>query len=384
MKDGREKVGDAAGAHKIDAAGPMLPKIRRLTLPFGPPTPETSSDGKRCSRRNFERSTVYEHYIREIPLAGGGLGCALWDGGLVLARWVFKNGPRVFLNRTVLELGCGVGLAGILAAHWASSVVLTDYIQETVDNALYNAKINCGKGADSGSDPDADGFVWDISSRVSARMLDWDRELALAADADGSGVSSAADDDALPCTVEGSPYSLVQSWLWCRTCWPADDSCGVCVPCSRRCHLTHDLVPQEAAKFRCDCRKRSGVSCSALSPPPPIAPVDIIIGSELTYNLLSTKSLAFVVNKYLRPGGVFYEVLSDDRDGVTEFADLMLGLGFTMVKVAAGGEFVGSFGTRKWSKQDSETYSFYTWRKPWRGDALAEAPDPPYLPDMEA
>jgi hypothetical protein len=45
--------------------------------------------------------------------------------------------------------------------------------------------------------------------------------------------------------------------------------------------------------------------------------VDIIFGSELTYSLLSVKSLVQVILRYLKEDGVFYEILSDDRDGVS-------------------------------------------------------------------
>lgn len=47
--------------------------------------------------------------------------------------------------------------------------------------------------------------------------------------------------------------------------------------------------------------------------------VDIIIGSELTYSTLSVKNLTKVICKYLKPNGVFYEVLSNDRDVCVEF-----------------------------------------------------------------
>ena len=38
------------------------------------------------------------------------------------------------------------------------------------------------------------------------------------------------------------------------------------------------------------------------------------MGSELTYSPLSVYTLIKVISKYLKPDGVFYEVLSDDRD----------------------------------------------------------------------
>lgn len=415
MINNREKVGDAT-EHKLSAANmvQLMPKTKRLVLPFG----------AKEQRRRDVRETEHEHYIREIPLAGGGLGCALWDGGLVLARWVHHNGAQLFRDKTVLELGCGVGLAGILAAHWATHVTLTDYIEDTVRNAWYNAKIN---SADEDDEDDADaassneednGAQGDkeeettqqqhktqasaaaavvyrrmIIDRMCARMLDWDEELhasstpATAANDNGTQptttTSSDGGDGKNCCTgiidhLSHRAHPTIQPWLRCLTCWPTDASKGVCVPCAEQCHATHELVQQAAERFLCDCAtsdillarasdggaEARGGACTAVPPQPPMSPVDVIIGSELTYNLLSCASLAFVVDKYLaKPHGVFYEVLSNDRDGVTVFIEEMERRGFETTKHAAPDQFVGNFGTRKWSKQNEESYSFYTWRR---------------------
>jgi SAM-dependent methyltransferase len=352
MKDGREKVGPEVLALMSDhAMMATLQKMRRLALPFGPPE---AFDG--------DRRTVHEHYIREIPLANGGLGCALWDGGLVLARWIYGHG-NYFSGKSVLELGCGVGLAGIMAAHWASKVVLTDYVESTVDNARYNARLNSAEPGTTFETVCGAQYSREILSRVTARVLDWDAE------------ASAAE--------EGSPFSGpfcststgIQPWYSCETCWPGDSLRGCCLACSGRCHEGHALTQRAPEKFTCDC-KTTG-RCMAVVPPPRIEPVDIIIGSELTYNLLSCASLARVIHKYLRPSGVFYEVLSDDRDGVSVFVAEMERLGFTTVRCPVHQDFCQNFGTRTWSKQHEERYSFFTWRR------AAEPPDHS-LPDMES
>ncbi len=38
----------------------------------------------------------YSHklFIRELCVATGALGCALWDGGVILARWIYDNPSR--------------------------------------------------------------------------------------------------------------------------------------------------------------------------------------------------------------------------------------------------------------------------------------------------
>jgi len=45
-----------------------------------------------------------------------------------------------------------------------------------------------------------------------------------------------------------------------------------------------------------------------------IEPVDIILGSELTYSPLSVDGLLKVIHRMLKPDGWFLEVLSEDRD----------------------------------------------------------------------
>ena len=51
-----------------------------------------------------------------------------------MAAWCLHAGcsrmVHLFSGKTVLELGCGVGLPGIVAAHWASHVYLTDYVED--------------------------------------------------------------------------------------------------------------------------------------------------------------------------------------------------------------------------------------------------------------
>ena len=63
-----------------------------------------------------------------------------------------------------------------------------------------------------------------------------------------------------------------------------------------------------------------------------IPQADIILGSELTYNTLSITTVPKVISKFLSPEGVFYEILSDDRDGVGSFLVEMKNRGFSVLK----------------------------------------------------
>jgi len=46
----------------------------------------------------------------------GELGTRVWNGGLVLARYVERLGEAFFRGKSCIELGSGTGLTGIIAA----------------------------------------------------------------------------------------------------------------------------------------------------------------------------------------------------------------------------------------------------------------------------
>ena len=56
-----------------------------------------------------------------IPL----VGLQLWLGALVLGDFILDKGRTEFKNKTVLELGTGVGLTSIIAGIFAKEVVST-------------------------------------------------------------------------------------------------------------------------------------------------------------------------------------------------------------------------------------------------------------------
>ncbi|PRP77298.1 hypothetical protein PROFUN_05543 [Planoprotostelium fungivorum] len=88
----------------------------------------------------------------------------------------------------------------------------------------------------------------------------------------------------------------------------------------------------------------------------PLEAADILMGSELTYSDLSVDALIKVIKKYMKPDGVFYEVLSDDRDGVGLFIEKIKSEGFQINIHPVPGHMLGNYKT----KQREETYKFYT------------------------
>ncbi|MBX9925038.1 MAG: methyltransferase domain-containing protein [Hyphomicrobiaceae bacterium] len=80
-----------------------------------------------------------------LALAGGRepfpFGLLLWEGAVVLADEMAAVRGRFPLAR-VLELGCGVGLAGLVAASFGARVTMTDHDPLALKVAKHNAQSN--------------------------------------------------------------------------------------------------------------------------------------------------------------------------------------------------------------------------------------------------
>jgi predicted nicotinamide N-methyase len=69
-------------------------------------------------------------------------GFVMWPSAVILARHLIKN-PSLIQNSTVLELGSGCGLTGLVAAAiGAKSVIQTDYNDVVLENLKANALLN--------------------------------------------------------------------------------------------------------------------------------------------------------------------------------------------------------------------------------------------------
>ena len=71
--------------------------------------------------------------VQELSFGEGGLGAAVWDGGIALSIWLLHNTQRV-AGRRVLEIGSGVGLSGIAASLAGAVVMLSDTPRARVEN----------------------------------------------------------------------------------------------------------------------------------------------------------------------------------------------------------------------------------------------------------
>ncbi|KAJ3366042.1 hypothetical protein GGF32_007542 [Allomyces javanicus] len=55
------------------------------------------------------------------------LGAQVWASSIVLAKFILDHARNLVGERTVLELGCGAGLLGLVCARWAQRYIGTDY-----------------------------------------------------------------------------------------------------------------------------------------------------------------------------------------------------------------------------------------------------------------
>ncbi len=77
----------------------------------------------------------------------------IWPSSVGLSEFIADNGDLVN-GKTVLEIGCGPGLPGIVAALRGGIVELTDYMQEAIDLASHNWSLN-------------------FSTQAKTSLLDW-------------------------------------------------------------------------------------------------------------------------------------------------------------------------------------------------------------------
>mmetsp|Transcript_23948 Transcript_23948/g.51714 ORF Transcript_23948/g.51714 Transcript_23948/m.51714 type:complete len:237 (-) Transcript_23948:99-809(-) len=71
----------------------------------------------------------------------GGTGLNVWDGSLLLARYLEKR-PAIVRNKTVLELGSGCGLIGVASGILGAKLVTMTDLQYTLPSMKENVERN--------------------------------------------------------------------------------------------------------------------------------------------------------------------------------------------------------------------------------------------------
>ncbi len=126
---------------------------RRVPLKIMLDTGNINNFGNSDDRKNSS-SKKKEILLRTIPKdineiassnkANLTVGYYLWDASIAMAYWLVKN-SIFFKNKKVLEIGCGAGLVGIVAASYASRVYMCDFNLKIIENVSYNIKLNSKK-----------------------------------------------------------------------------------------------------------------------------------------------------------------------------------------------------------------------------------------------
>jgi hypothetical protein len=126
-------------------------------------------EASKVDKFTFDNHTIYMK-VTPNQLHGKGqnaVGLALWPAASLLSRYIVKF-ANIFHNQSILEIGAGLGLCGILVAAYTHSVTLTDFNHDILKDLIHNVKVNIG-------DERIEGNAAVIPSHCNIRVckLDW-------------------------------------------------------------------------------------------------------------------------------------------------------------------------------------------------------------------
>jgi predicted nicotinamide N-methyase len=103
--------------------------------------------------------------IKEVSNAGLGTGLNVWDGSIVLAKFLEDHSLEYVKGKDVLEVGAGTGLVGIAAGILAAKRVYVTDLEYSIENLKENIRLN-QPSSNGGSNVDK-------MLPVEGKVLDW-------------------------------------------------------------------------------------------------------------------------------------------------------------------------------------------------------------------
>jgi len=141
----------AGGSFPVKCA-PLTPDDLRSRLPlrFTITAPNKSDQEKEETITADEQVVLINQVTARRQSAQEDVGFVMWPSAVALSKWLIAN-PNSILGKSVVELGSGCGLTGLVAAGIQSnggpdfgehSVTLTDFNPTVLENAQRNISLN--------------------------------------------------------------------------------------------------------------------------------------------------------------------------------------------------------------------------------------------------
>ena len=99
-------------------------------------------------------------------------GFSLWPAATILARWIALH-PQLLEGKTVMEVGAGLGLCGLVAGRFAQRVLLTEYNEMCLQRLQEHVLLNIDD--EEGGGKAATSVALHSRKTMQVRWLDWDR-----------------------------------------------------------------------------------------------------------------------------------------------------------------------------------------------------------------